>query len=270
MTGQEKYATKIAGLLRKAESTTPEEAELLIAKAQELMTKYAIDEQMLAAASGKTADDQIEQRTLVFVGILREAKMAVASMLRNVNNCKAVHMDGKNSYESRTVDGKSYKDWDEVIITGYRTDIDRLELMNASLQIQCAQALSSWYKEAKVPWWSKTDSFRERRQFIFGFAQGVGTKLTVAARAGEEAAIKAEAERTSKTTGQAAESVALVLRNRKDTVQDWFDQHYGNTLRNRYSRVQTGSRASGDAGRAAGASADIGQSGLRSAGAIGA
>jgi hypothetical protein len=268
MTGQEKYATKIAGLLRKAESTTPEEAELLVAKAQELMTKYAIDEQMLAVASGKTADDAIEQRTLVFVGIFRDTQLNITSALKRVNNCKAVYIDGKNSYQTRTVSGKSYKDWTELVITGYRTDLDRLELMNASLQIQCAQALSSWYKSAKQAWWSKTDTFRERRTFIHGFAQGVQTKLTLAAQAGKNAAKAAEAERTHTSAHDASDSVELVLRNRKDTVQDWYDKHYGNTLRSKYTRVQSGSRSAADAGRAAGASADVGQSGLRSAGAL--
>ena len=46
MEDQNKYADKIAGLLRKAEdpAATSAEAEAFFAKAQELMTKYAIDE----------------------------------------------------------------------------------------------------------------------------------------------------------------------------------------------------------------------------------
>ena len=40
---QEKYAEKIAKLLAKAESTTPAEAELLLEKAQSLMSQYAVD-----------------------------------------------------------------------------------------------------------------------------------------------------------------------------------------------------------------------------------
>lgn len=58
----DRMITKVMGLLAKAESTTPEEAEALLAKATELMVRHEIDEAMLASAQGRLVDEVIEKK----------------------------------------------------------------------------------------------------------------------------------------------------------------------------------------------------------------
>ena len=70
---------------------------------------------------------------------------------------------------------------------------------------------------------------------------------------------KTHAAETSQTVEESSSSVALVLRSRKDRVDEWFDKKYGNSLRSSrqsYRRENYGARA---AGSAAGSRADIGQ-----------
>src|SRR5437868_13324419 len=102
---QDKWADKIAALLRKAESTTPEEAELLMAKAQELMAKYAIDEAMLNAARGvkDRKADPIMWDEFVTVGIYRHALYMIDYYVLLVFGCKPIELSGS---PWRTVDGK--------------------------------------------------------------------------------------------------------------------------------------------------------------------
>src|SRR4051794_139851 len=100
MEGSERYAEKIAKLLAKAESTTPEEAELLIGKAQQLMTEYAISEAMIDAARGVSVDE-IEQCRFAYGGFLRKDLGEIAWAVLRANDCKGVY-----STMGTTIDGK--------------------------------------------------------------------------------------------------------------------------------------------------------------------
>src|SRR4026208_2027649 len=101
MSKQEKYAEKIAALLRKAESTTPEEAELLVEKAQQLMTQYAISEAMLDAARG-VERDEIDQTPIKMTGVFREAIGELLWAIAASNNCRAVHMPDMKMRDEET------------------------------------------------------------------------------------------------------------------------------------------------------------------------
>lgn len=259
---KEKYAAKIVGLLRKAESTTPEEAELLLAKAQELMTKYAIEQAMLDEVLGQN-DDPIEQIELVYTGIMREALGAVGWAVIRANECKGVCREwGSHTDES----GRVWKQCYFITVTGFRRDLDRVRMLDASLQLQAATSSTAWWKASPLSAsgrLSKLQTHRERRNFIRGFAHAVERRLTEAATRAEAEVVaeKVAAEESANEAG-VSESVALVLRNRRDRVQDWYDQHYGNTLRSSYKRGEQSSSSSVQAGREAGSRADIGQKGM--------
>lgn len=262
MEDQDKYADKISKLLRKAESTTPEEADLLIAKAQELMRQYAISEAMLDAARG-IERDEIVQEEFIYVGIMRKELGLLGWRVLVANNCKGV----LTTWMTREVNGKMYKQTHVYTATGFKTDVDRARMLDASLQVQAASAMASWWKTKDSSWMSKTQTHRERQQFLYGYATAVGARLAAANKAGKAAAIKDESDRTG---ADATTSVEMVLASRTDRVNDWYDKKYGKTLRSVRMSYGGGSAGAHSAGSEAGRNANIGQTGVdRGQGAIG-
>ena len=246
MSEQETYAEKIAKLLRKAESTSPEEAALLYAKAQELMTKYAIDEAMIAAAKGDKTSDPILHEEFVLTGGFRVALGNLTYQVLINNGLKAVLLQGG----WREVGGKVVKQTYILEATGFKSDLNRARILDTSLQLQAATAMTAWWKENR-DLYSDREGFLARRQFLFSFAAGAGEKLRTATARGKAAA---EAEHS-------ASSVALVLRDRSLMVQDEFTKRHPN-LKNVKSRQTAGSAWAGAAGREAGRNADVGQPGV--------
>lgn len=263
----EKYAERIAKLLAKAESTTPEEAELLVAKAQELMTTYAISQAMIDAKGG-VERDEVVQETIKFTGQYRLATFQIANVLAGANNCRVLQSTGGGGgrYYGYTA---PYK---KIYIIGFKSDVDRVLMLNASLQIQCARALGTWWKNDvdayNKDWWTSHQKTVERREFIFGFSNGLSSKLFAANEAARRADAAERAEAEASTVADASDSVSLVLRARADRIDDWVDETYGKLKSGRGRSYSSGGHASRSAGTAAGRSASTGTGGLRSAGAI--
>lgn len=239
------YADKIAKLLAKAESTTPEEAELLFTKAAELMEKYAIDEAMIDAARG-IERDVIVKETLKYEGTYRHATAMIGWSICRASGCRGVYYD----------DGQSLTY--TLTIVGFQSDVNRVKLLNSSLQIQCAKAQRAWAKEGIKSWMDRGMKFKTRRDFIFGFAEGVSVKLQAAHREGRRVATAGEAERTNTTEAQASDSVQLVLRSRKERVDEWMDSEYG-ALRSKSVNYSRGGAGARNGGFAAGRASDVGQ-----------
>lgn len=246
----EKYADKIAKLLRKAENTDSQaEAEAFLAKAQELMTLYAIDEMMIARARGdvEKTREEIIQRAISYTGIFKSVLMSLGNTVIRHNDCRGVYMDHNWEKPKRTV----------LTVTGFESDVDRACLIESSIQLQCASALAAWWKQQDASYLSNMERFKARREFILGFTSGLSAKLAQANREAERQAAQAEAERSNITVEQATDSVALELRSRKDRVNDWMDNHYGRLRSSTRSYSRGGLGASG-AGYAAGQAANTG------------
>lgn len=224
MTETDKFADKIAKLLRKAESTTPEEAELLIAKAQELMVTYAIDEEMLARVTGdlRKERDHIVEETIEYTGLFREALRDVGSAIAGANDVRTL-ISSWPRYEGR----KRVK-VARLHIVGFSEDVRRVHMLNASLQIQAAAAQLQWWSEKDRSGYSRQEAWQSRRTFLFGFAQGVREKLFAARKRGEE---QAQMNVAARDPNAGADSVALMLRDKRSQVKDWIDQKYGQSLR---------------------------------------
>lgn len=271
---QEKYAAKIAKLLAKAESTTPEEAESLVSKAQELMTQYTIEQAMVDAARGFVRDE-VEQRTIYFTGNYRQELMDIARKICATNNCMGVqfstlHDDGgrkavkvrpnkDGTYRSEVTSMKKAFGFE---ITGYSSDLERVFILETSLRLQSFSAMTHWWAEHEEnnELLSYRKKVRARQEFFEGFGIAVGHRLAEAAKAGQKEATKTEAARTNVDVDEANISVELVLRDRKDSVQDWYDKHYGNSLRNVSRRYRPSvSETARQSGFSAGARADLGQ-----------
>lgn len=262
MTDQEKYADKIAKLLRKAENSaaTPAEAEAFVTKAQELMTTYAITEELLARARGVNLEqrEEIVEETIDYTGIYRQALYDIGSAIAKANNCRCL------------VSNLTYKkpQTTRLHVIGFKSDVDRVRMLDASLQIQAIGGMRKAEKDFLQSWMSGMQKYKSRRDFIFGFAHGLDQQL---ARANRRAEAEAAAQEEIRLTGTgvdcpsahatAEQSVTLVVRDKRERVQDWMDKTYGDSLRSVSRRYSSGSGQARGMGHEAGKKADAGTRG---------
>lgn len=248
---QESYAEKIAKLLRKAESTTPEEAEALMAKAQELMTKYAIDEAMIAAARGLHESlGEVLKEEFVLVGIYRFPMTRLTRAVMLSNDVEDIQLSGVNW---RRIGGKMYKETVVLYGVGFKADLDRVRMLQTSLMLQALSAESAWWREnsnlySHLP---KGKQHLAKRGFLFAFADGAYLKMREATQRGKAAAEREHSEG----------SVALVLRDKSLAVKNAFEEMFPDRvdLKNRKSQ---GDLFAQDSGFQAGQNADVGQTKL--------
>jgi len=212
--------TKIKALLDKVErASTQEEAEAFAAKAQALMTKYSIDEAMLAQAGGQK--DEIVNRDIYIAGTYFNADATLLDAIARANSCRVlVHKGRKKGF-----------------VIGFSRDVDRVLMTYYSLQTQSAAAA----KRLDVNGYEGFDKYVARRSFRHGFAAEIGRRL--------------RDTRDVEVQEGTANPYALALRSKEEEV-DSFVQAM-NPGRARRSRQQF-SHAAAEKGRAAAASADVG------------
>jgi hypothetical protein len=246
MTDQEKYAEKIAALLRKAESTTPEEAELLFEKAAELMEKYKISEAMLNAAKPEVRGT-VQRQRYVTVNIWRFPVAEMKWRIAKAMGLQVIKLRGDDFFKE--VNGRKYKQYEEYEMFGFESDLRHFEMIITSLEVQMLRAELAWWEEHKSLYAheSKAAQHKYRRGFMFGFAQGAAAKYAEVGRKAKQEAIAAD------TSG----STELVLRDKSLEIADAFKKAYPLTIsvRDRMSRGDMFAHGSGDA---AGRKADIG------------
>lgn len=243
MTTEIKYADKIAALLLKAESTTPEEAEALTAKAEEMMIKYGIEQAVIDARRGAgQKKEEIVTRKIFFAGVYAQGQMmmghSVAMAFGSIRTMRTANVRRFNE------DTKKYEKGEQLWLIGFESDVSQCELLIASLQLQCIVALDRWWKtEGKRGYYTAMEKFTERRSFIMSFGSGAGERI-------KETRRKVVAEETAKGTG-----TDLVLVNRKAAVDAFMDQAHPNL---RSGRGVNRGYAGSTAGRAAGRNANVG------------
>lgn len=241
------YAERIAKLLRKAESTDSEhEAEALVAKAQELMTRYSIDAALLAQAQGLQVQETVVKHSIVYSGIFHMALFDIGNAIAKAQGC-------------RTLIIKMPKTNTKLEIIGWESDVTNAKMLDASLQLQASTAMQRWYRAQRTDGLTPMQKAKMRRQFLQSFAQGLAAKLAVAKRAGTEAAAADEAERSGVDLDTATKSTDLVIRDRAQQVDDWVDREYGSTLRTVRRNYSFGGYGAASAGYEAGRNADVGQ-----------
>lgn len=260
-TAQETYASKIEKLLRRAEhpNTPQPEADACIAKAQELMVTYAIDEEMIARAGGRQVEDKITRSYIDYFSNLRLALFQIGKQVAVNNGVK--HLISKN-------DGAKPQ-FCRLMLVGFESDIERVKLLDTSLQVQCSAALNEWWKTYELKdMLSGGEKFRTRRDFVYGFAIGVGRRLAEANQLARDEAAKHEAARSDTTNEVATKGVALVLADRNQRLEDWYDKHVGRSKR-KVSHSYGNGIGGLEPGRAAGSRADVGGTRLSGRKAIG-
>lgn len=157
-----KHLARVRALLAKAESTTFEqEAEALTAKAQELITKYALDD-LLAAASAEPSSSSatgVATRDLVLHNPYVSAKAVLVDAVAAANRCRCVFSPAENL----------------VTLIGAPGDLAAVDLLSTSLLTQAEMAL---HRQPGAPGWdgtSRTKSFC--RAFLLSFAVRIRQRL---------------------------------------------------------------------------------------------
>jgi hypothetical protein len=248
------YADKIAKLLNLAESTdNANEADAFNARAQSLMIRYGISERLLAQARGHQLQEEIIEHTITYKGIFHMALWRIGSAIARENNCTVWYAPHRGT--ART----------DLHVIGYEPDVTNVKLLDASLQIQASTAMQRWYRGQDVSWHTPMEKAKMRRTFLFGFANGLTTKLAAAKKTGVDAVVQEETERTGDAAA-ARISTDLVLMSKKKKVDEWMDARYGATLRTVKNRYTTSAWSDRAAGHRAGMNASVNQTGIGGSG----
>ncbi|MDX3193040.1 DUF2786 domain-containing protein [Streptomyces sp. MN03-5084-2B] len=156
-TVDEKKLSRVRALLAKAESSSfPEEAEALSAKAQELMTRHALDRVLVEA--GDPTPEQPAARRIWLDTPYTDAKSLLVHVVATANRCRAV-------FDAR---------WDFVTVVGDEDDLDAVELLTTSLLVQATRAMIAD---------PAGRSRHFRKSFLVSYATRIGERLEKAAEA---------------------------------------------------------------------------------------
>jgi hypothetical protein len=215
---QEKYLTKLAALLRQAESTENEhEAEAFMAAAQRLATATSID---LAVARAHTARKErrakpIAKRITIGPPGKRALRTYVQLFLAIAHaNDITCDLAGNSTY---------------VIAYGFESDIEVCEALYASLVVQMVRASDTYLRSGAYR--RETQYVEEYgrivRKPVHGITARISFQTAFAARIGERLATARErtttevieAERTSGTPG-----TELVLQEKALEIADFYTQ----------------------------------------------
>jgi hypothetical protein len=155
---QEKILAKVRALLAKAESTDfDEEAEALSAKAQELMSRYALDRALLDHGHGLR-----QQATLCRIWLDNPyvtAKAMLVDAVARANRCCSV-MDSRFGCTT---------------VVGDAGDLRVVELLATSLLLQGSRAMLSTGSQRNLGGMSRTRSYRQ--SFLAAYASRIGERL---------------------------------------------------------------------------------------------
>ncbi|WP_158888239.1 DUF2786 domain-containing protein [Amycolatopsis anabasis] len=226
---------RVRKLLAKAEdpAVTEAEAELYNTKAAELIARYGIDRAMLAA-DDHTSDEVATVRVRLDNPYSRD-KAELMSSIAQPLRCRTVfHQLGKSV--------------SAVTVFGYRSDLERAELLFTSLLLQAGTQLTRVRPDS---WWGYESVSAYRRTWLHGFSVAVHRRLAEAER-------RAVADHTATTA--AGRPTDLVLRDRKAVVDQAYAEQFGG-LRTMGRRKLSGSGYSD--GHHAGQRASLDTTGLR-------
>lgn len=222
----ETWLNRVEALLAKAESTEyPEEAEALLAKAQELMARHAIDEAMLTAAGRRDAAT-ITIEVIDVAAPYASAKSSLLGAVAHANTCRVVMTAAGGG-------GRTCQ------VVGHPDDLDATTTLYAALVMHATRAMLA----ADLPFGDTPRRFRH--SFLLAFAGRVGERLRAARRDAVDDARR----------GEAGSGVDVVLADRAAEVDRAFRQAFPHT---RSARASSSSRAGHLSGRRAADSAAIG------------
>jgi Protein of unknown function (DUF2786) len=190
---------RIRGLLAKAERTEfPEEAEALSAKAQELMTRHAVDAAVLDAEHGTSISDQVVVRRLHIDSPYPEAKVRLVHAVGEVNDVRVIWLEGLGI----------------ATMVGLAADLEAVDLLFTSLLVQATRAMTAIGQVG--PRSTRSSSFR--RAFLTSYGIRIGERLS-----------QARDQVTEETSRSSGTDVVPVLRARHEAVDEVFAQMFPET-----------------------------------------
>ncbi len=190
---------RIRALLAKAESSEFEaESASFTAKAQELITRHAIDLAVLAHAEGAASDEPTMIRVLIEPPYV-DAKSLLLHVVAEAGRCRSV----------------IYPGLDMCAVMGTADDLAAVEMLFTSLLVQAQTALADAARHAPPGTRTRSQSFRSA--FLTAFAGRIAERL-----AAINDHVFAEAEQ------QVGSSFQLVLRDRSARVDAAFDERFAN------------------------------------------
>ena len=194
---ESKALRTIRGLLAKAEATSfAAEAEALSAKAQDLMTRYAIDSAVLDARTHTCLADQVATRRILIDNPYPEAKVALLQSVSQTNSVRVLW----------------HQQYGIVSIVGMPVDLDLCDLLFTSLLVQSLHALTEAGRDRD----SRSASFR--RSFLLAYAAGIGERLAAARERAAEAA-----------ASQYGKELVPIIAERAEAVGTVFDEQFPST-----------------------------------------
>lgn len=245
-----KIRERIAMLLKKAERTTPEEAEALSAQAARLAARHQVDAAAILAEAKREGhsvlDEPIIVRRIGFTGGHRESHLLIVYAVAHAMGLQSI----------RTAHGAAKVHMLAVI--GHESDVDLAEDIGRSLIEQGEQAYKvwrdsdDWQAESLKLFGSQWEKYKAKRSFLVHFGDGAGERIKT-----NRLTVEAEVAGTG---------TALVLVDRSKAVERALREHFPKTRKSRGIDV---SGAAGARGREAGRNADTGDTRIGGAKAIG-
>ncbi len=168
----EKALGKVRALLAKAEATEfPDEAEALSAKAQDLMSRYSLNEAL--ARRDRGSKPAAAARRIWIENPYATAKATLVQVVSGSNHCRAVFAERLGF----------------VTVIGCETDLNLVELLTTSLLVQANRAMLSAGRRGSTQERSRTF----RHSFLVAYAQRIGERLD-----GASASVTAEVKRDAR------------------------------------------------------------------------
>lgn len=208
-----KLAT-VRGLLAKAESTTfDDEAEALSAKAQELISRYALERLLDAEASGGDVAGPGARRVWLespYVG----AKAQLVHEVARANASRAVLSEPPGV----------------CTVVGGDADLDAVELLVTSLLVQANAAMLRHGRAVDARGSSRTRSFRQ--SFLMAFAIRIGERLAETAEqvlhdSGHERSLLPVLRSRDEAVDAAFEALVPHVRKKRSAISDPAGWHAG-------------------------------------------
>jgi hypothetical protein len=225
----------IRKLLSRAESTDFEaERDACLAKVAELMARHSIAEALVWSRHRHDEQSTPVQRLIEVPPPYAARKVTLFGVVGRHNGCTVIDLGARRGPPR------------QVAIIGFPGDVERTELLVTSLLLQLTRAMLAPGAAPR----SAGATAAWRRSFVTAFSWRVGERLTEIRRAQE-----ARAEAPDPASGAATASVALVLADRRQVVEDEVHRRYP---RLRHLRIDAGTSSAGyAAGRAAAERAEL-------------
>lgn len=226
----EAWVHRVTLLLAKAESSPyPEEVEALLAKAQELMARHAIDDAVLAAAGRNR--QEVRTEIVAVEAPYANPKSLLLSVVADANRCRVAMSSGGEGGRRCTV-------------VGHDADLASVQALYGALSLHAVRTM------LRTPIPPHDAPRRFRHAFLLAFAGRIGERL-------QEASDHARADAEQAAGGGGG--VGLILADRLAEVDRAFTQAFP---RIRTTRLSASSGAGYLGGRRAADSAGLGHNSL--------